>query len=106
MGSAVLTASLMEADRIDAYLLMIHPLVLGGGRRMFPEHVNARLRVIDSVSTPTIAAYEPERDERLVHARPVSGVRGGWSLARWSQFCTASPSCRWLGFCRAHQGFL
>jgi dihydrofolate reductase len=65
MGSGDLIGSLMAADLIDEYLLMIHPLVLGTGRRLFPEKVHARLRLIDCVATPTgvvIATYEPARD--------------------------------------------
>jgi dihydrofolate reductase len=66
MGSGVLIGSLMAADLIDEYLLMIHPLVLGTGRRLFPEGVHASLRLTDSVTTATgmvIATYEPARDE-------------------------------------------
>ena len=65
MGSGVLIGSLMAADLIDEYLLMIHPLVLGTGRRLFPEGVHASLRLTDSVTTATgvlIATYEPARD--------------------------------------------
>jgi dihydrofolate reductase len=65
MGSGVLIGSLMAANLIDEYLLMIHPLVLGTGRRLFPGGVNLSLRLTDSVATATgvvIAIYEPVRD--------------------------------------------
>ncbi len=65
MGSGVLIGSLMAADLIDEYLLMIHPLVLGTGRRLFPGGVHVSLRLTDSVTTATgvvIATYEPASD--------------------------------------------
>jgi dihydrofolate reductase len=64
MGSGVLIGSLMAADVIDEYLLMIAPLVLGTGRRLFPPGVHASLRLLESVATRTglvMATYERAR---------------------------------------------
>jgi len=64
MGSGVLIGSLMAADLIDEYLLMIAPLVLGTGRRLFPGGTQASLRLVDSITTSTgvlIATYEAAR---------------------------------------------
>jgi dihydrofolate reductase len=64
MGSGVLIRSLMAADLIDEYLLMIAPLVLGTGRRLFAEGLRAPLRLVESSSTGTgvlMAIYEPFR---------------------------------------------
>ena len=64
MGSGVLIGSLMAADLIDEYLLMIHPVVLGTGRRLFAGGTQASLRLVDSSTTSTgvlIATYEPAR---------------------------------------------
>lgn len=65
MGSGVLIASLIAADVIDEYLLMIHPVVLGTGRRLFPDGTQATLRLVDSRATRTgvlIATYEAGRE--------------------------------------------
>jgi dihydrofolate reductase len=61
MGSGALIGSLMAAGVIDEYLLMIAPLVLGTGRRLFAEGTQASLRLVDSTTTRTgmlIATYE------------------------------------------------
>jgi dihydrofolate reductase len=61
MGSGVLIGSLMSADLIDEYLLTVAPLVLGTGRRMFPEGVSTSLQLTDSTTTSKgviVATYE------------------------------------------------
>jgi dihydrofolate reductase len=65
MGSGVLVAALMAADVIDEYLVMIAPLVLGAGRRLFAGSTHASLRLVDSSSTSNgvlIVTYEPALD--------------------------------------------
>jgi dihydrofolate reductase len=63
MGSGELIQSLMPHNLIDEYLLMIHPLILGTGRRLFPDGTSlTSLRLIKSVPTTTgviIATYQP-----------------------------------------------
>jgi dihydrofolate reductase len=64
MGSGVLIGSLMAADLIDEYLLMIAPLVLGSGRRLFSGGTQASLRLLESATTSTgvlMATYERVR---------------------------------------------
>ncbi len=64
MGSGVLIGSLMAADVIDEYLLMIAPIVLGSGRRLFAGDTHAPLRLVECSTTSTgvvAAVYEPAR---------------------------------------------
>jgi dihydrofolate reductase len=61
MGSGELIGTLMTADLIDEFLMLMHPLVLGSGRRLFPDDGVTSLRLLKSTSTSSgvvIAAYE------------------------------------------------
>jgi dihydrofolate reductase len=64
IGSLDLVQQLARHDLIDEYLLLIHPLVLGTGRRLFAEDGTYRaLRLVDSVTTTTgvvIATYQKD----------------------------------------------
>ena len=66
MGSSSLAAQLIEHDLVDEYRLMIEPILLGGGKRLFPE--DGRARRLEHVATTTagtgvlICIYRPARD--------------------------------------------
>jgi dihydrofolate reductase len=51
MGSASLAAHLIEHDVVDEFRLMIEPVLLGGGKRVFPG--DGRARPLQLVSTTT-----------------------------------------------------
>ncbi|MGH8873107.1 MAG: dihydrofolate reductase family protein [Acidimicrobiia bacterium] len=65
LGSGRLVQTLMQHDLVDEYRLMIHPLVLGTGKRLFEEVGQWRsLRLVDSRTTTTgvlLATYQVER---------------------------------------------
>jgi dihydrofolate reductase len=62
LGSRALVQSLMRHQLIDEYVLLIHPLVLGSGNRLFPEGQRMHaLRLVDVKTTPTgvvVASYQ------------------------------------------------
>jgi dihydrofolate reductase len=62
IGSGALLQALMKHDLVDDFLLTIHPLVLGTGRRLFPaEGPRMPLRLTETKPTTTgviIARYE------------------------------------------------
>jgi dihydrofolate reductase len=63
VGSGHLVQTLMRHSLVDGYVVLIHPLVLGQGRRLF-EHGGPPipLRLVDTQTSTTgvvIASYEP-----------------------------------------------
>jgi dihydrofolate reductase len=65
IGSTQLVQTLVEHDLVDEFRVMIDPLVVGGGKRLFREDGALRpLRLVDSQVTTTgviIATYAPAK---------------------------------------------
>ncbi len=63
LGSGELVRSLMRRNLVDRYVLSIHPLILGSGRRLFDEPGSCiELELVDATPTTTgvvIATYRP-----------------------------------------------
>jgi len=63
MGSGILIQSLMRRNLLDEYVLLIHPIVLGTGHRLFPDGgAPANLELLRSKYTDkgvVIATYRP-----------------------------------------------
>jgi len=65
LGSGALVRSIMKHNLIDEYVLSIHPLVLGSGRRLFTDDCPfTAFQLVESKTTSTgvvIASYRPAR---------------------------------------------
>lgn len=64
-GSASLALQLVENDLVDEYRLMIEPILLGGGKRVFPDDGRARpLELVSVTQAKTgvlVCAYKPAK---------------------------------------------
>jgi dihydrofolate reductase len=72
-GSAQLVRTLAEHDLVDEYRLMVYPLVLGSGKRLFAEGMpRTRLRLVDTKPVGpdgvVILTYQPARGSRVAKA--------------------------------------
>lgn len=63
LGSGDLVRSMLRRNLIDRFVLLVHPIVLGDGQRLFAEGVpRSDLRLVDSKTTGTgvtMATYVP-----------------------------------------------
>jgi len=63
-GSSVLVHTLAQHDLVDEYSLLVYPVSLGGGKKVFPDGVRANLRLIESRPFPSgvvLLRYAAER---------------------------------------------
>jgi dihydrofolate reductase len=64
MGSTNLARQLVDADLVDEYNLMIEPVILGGGKRLFPDGKAVPLELVSSKQSSTgvqICKFRPKR---------------------------------------------
>jgi dihydrofolate reductase len=66
-GSPTLVRSLLKDDLLDELKLMVHPVVVGNGKRLFTEESELkRLQLVDSKVTGTgvvILTYQPTKND-------------------------------------------
>jgi dihydrofolate reductase len=64
-GSKTLVQTLIENDLVDRYNILVYPIVLGEGLKMFDDSTRAKLKLVESKAYDTGAVlliYEPDRD--------------------------------------------
>jgi len=63
-GSSVLVHTLAQHDLVDEYSLLVYPLVLGSGKRLFPDGVRVNLKLIEAKPFPSgvvLLRYQPNK---------------------------------------------
>jgi dihydrofolate reductase len=67
VGSGTLVWALLQDDLLDELRLMVHPIVMGSGKRLFEEGGDQKaLKLVDSKTFGTgvlYLIYQPDRDE-------------------------------------------
>jgi dihydrofolate reductase len=66
-GSATLVHSLMEAHLIDEYRFLVHPIIMGSGKRFFKDGSNAPLKLVEAKTFSlgvVFLRYQPDKKER------------------------------------------
>jgi len=65
-GSSVLIHTLAQHDLVDEYSLLVYPVVLGGGKKLFPDGLPINLEIIETRPYPSgvvLMRYKVKREE-------------------------------------------
>jgi dihydrofolate reductase len=63
-GSSVLVHPLVQSDLVDEYHLLVFPIVLGSGKKVFPDGFTSGLKLMETKSFPSgvvLLHYQPDR---------------------------------------------
>lgn len=63
-GSSVLVHTLAQHDLVDEYSFLLYPLVLGSGKRIFPDGLRVNLQLVETKSFPSgvvLLRYQPAK---------------------------------------------
>lgn len=63
-GSSVLVHTMARNDLVDEYSLLVYPVVLGSGKRVFPDDLRVDLKLIETKVFPSgvvLMRYQPNR---------------------------------------------
>ncbi|HEU4746327.1 MAG TPA: dihydrofolate reductase family protein, partial [Anaerolineales bacterium] len=59
-----LVHTLAQADLVDEYSLLVFPIVLGSGKKVFPEDFYSGLKLVETKTFPSgviLLRYRPDR---------------------------------------------
>ena len=56
-GSSKLAPLLARNDLVDEYALHVYPIILGGGKRLYPEGARLNLKLVSVITLPTGVVY-------------------------------------------------
>jgi dihydrofolate reductase len=63
-GSSVLVHTLAQHDLVDEYSFLVYPLVLGSGKRIFPDGLRVNLKLVETKPFPSgvvLMRYQPAK---------------------------------------------